>query len=123
MLKNLAGRGIAMCAFSNKPHRDTVSILEHYLPEIPFSVILGQTDRFPVKPDPAGALWIAEEAGIPPPDWIYVGDSAVDMTCAVRAGMHPVGALWGFRDAEELTAGGAERLIARPGELGQLFGR
>jgi phosphoglycolate phosphatase len=31
--------------------------------------------------------------------------------------MFPVGALWGFRDAAELEANGAEVLISRPFEL------
>ena len=31
--------------------------------------------------------------------------------------MFPVGALWGFRDADELTASGARRLIGHPTEL------
>lgn len=120
-LARLAERETAVCVFSNKPHRDTVNVLEYYLPGIPFSAILGQTDRFPVKPDPAGALWIAEKLDIAPSEFIYVGDSAVDMSCAVRAGMHPVGALWGFRDEKELTEGGAEKLVSRPEELPELL--
>ena len=31
--------------------------------------------------------------------------------------MFGVGALWGFREARELSEGGADRLIARPSEL------
>lgn len=117
LLKRLAGRGIPVCVLSNKPHEDTKQVLAYFFPEIPFSVILGQTDRFPVKPDPAGALWIAEQLKLAPSDFLYLGDTAVDMTCACRAGMHPVGVLWGFREAEELTGSGAERLIASPEEL------
>ena len=39
------------------------------------------------------------------------------MTCAVAAGMHPIGVLWGFRESKELLEAGAEALIARPEEL------
>ena len=39
------------------------------------------------------------------------------METARRAGMHPVGAAWGFRPVEELWSGGAEAVIERPGEL------
>jgi phosphoglycolate phosphatase len=39
------------------------------------------------------------------------------MKTAVAAGMFPVGALWGFRTAEELTANGAKVLIAKPMDL------
>ena len=46
-----------------------------------------------------------------------VGDSGSDMETAVRAGMLPVGAGWGFRSAEELIAGGARKLAAQPIDL------
>ena len=39
------------------------------------------------------------------------------MRTAVTAGMFPVGALWGFRTAEELTANGARVLIEKPLDL------
>jgi hypothetical protein len=35
--------------------------------------------------------------------------------------MFAVGALWGFRDAAELIAGGASKLIGKPAELLELF--
>jgi len=36
------------------------------------------------------------------------------MQTANRAGMFAVGALWGFRDAEELKKNGAKRFAASP---------
>ena len=117
LLRRLTDKGIPVCVLSNKPHEDTKQVRAYFFPDIAFSVILGQTERFPVKPDPAGALWIAEQLKLEPSDFLYLGDTAVDMTCACRAGMHPIGVLWGFREAEELTGSGAERLIASPEEL------
>ena len=70
-----------------------------------------------MKPDPAHALAMAEKMGIPPQQFLYVGDTSVDMRCAKAAGMHPVGALWGFRDEEELRVSGAEQIIRAPEEL------
>jgi hypothetical protein len=35
--------------------------------------------------------------------------------------MYPAGALWGFRDAANLKAGGASVLLALPGDLLRLF--
>lgn len=117
LLGRLNAQGIPVCVLSNKPHVDTLHVVKHYFPEITFAQILGQTDRFPVKPDPAGALWIAEQLGLNPEDFAYFGDTATDMICARRAGMHPVGVLWGFRSAEELTESGAEILISHPDEF------
>ena len=39
------------------------------------------------------------------------------MRTAVGAGMFPIGALWGFRTAEELMAHGAKALLERPLDL------
>ena len=58
-----------------------------------------------------------------PADFLYLGDTRIDMETATAAGMHPVGALWGFRPADELTASGAAVLIERPGELVALLGQ
>jgi len=40
---------------------------------------------------------------------------------ATAAGMYPVGALWGFRTADELLAGGARELIQHPTDLPNLL--
>ena len=55
--------------------------------------------------------------GLDPAGFIYLGDSDTDMKTAVAAGMYPVGALWGFRDADELHANGARVLLKRPEDL------
>jgi phosphoglycolate phosphatase len=39
------------------------------------------------------------------------------MLTAVSANMYAVGALWGFREAEELIAAGAQILVDRPSDL------
>lgn len=117
LLEVLQARGVKLCVFSNKPHADTCRVVGHFFPQIRFAVVRGQVEGIPVKPDPAGALAVAEEAGVAPGDFLYLGDTNVDMCCALRAGMHPVGVTWGFRTAEELLAAGAERLLNEPLEL------
>lgn len=114
LLRALCGLGLKVCVFSNKPHADTCGVVQHFFPDIPFAAVRGQMEGTPVKPDPAGALAVAAEIGIAPEAFIYLGDTGVDMACARRAGMHPVGVLWGFREAEELKAHGAEILVAHP---------
>ena len=116
-LRALSGAGFRLCVFSNKPDADTKRIIRHYFPEIAFDAVRGQREDVPVKPDPAGALATAAELGIDPGRFLYLGDTAVDMTCARRAGMVPVGALWGFRTPEELRESGAAFLLHEPGEL------
>lgn len=117
MLRALADRGLALAVLSNKPDADTKNVVRHFFPDVPFSVVRGQVEGVPVKPDPAGAVAVAREMGIPMGEFLYLGDTDVDMQTARAAGMHPVGALWGFRTEEELRAGGAELLAGSPGDL------
>ena len=114
LLAELQRRGIPLCVFSNKADVDTNRIVAQYFPEIRFAAVQGSAPGLPMKPDPAGALAIAAKLGLQPSCFAYFGDTDVDMRCAVRAGMHPFGVLWGFRDEEELTAGGAEALLHQP---------
>ena len=117
MLASLERLGLPLCIFSNKPHKDTQRVTACYFPNIRFAAVRGQQESVPVKPDPAGALMIAGELDIPPKDFLYVGDTGVDMACANASGMVPVGALWGFRQREELVAHRARHLIQRPEAL------
>lgn len=117
LLKALAARGLKLAVLSNKPDADTKHVIAHFFPDIPWSCIRGQVEGVPVKPDKAGALLVAQELGIAPSEFLYLGDTKVDMTCARNAGMNPVGVLWGFRTAQELLDNGAQVLIAHPMEL------
>ncbi|MBP3453812.1 MAG: HAD family hydrolase [Clostridia bacterium] len=117
MLESLQEKGVKLCVFSNKPHADTCRVVRHFFPQINFAVVRGQIDGVPVKPDPAGALAVAREIGVAPEDFLYLGDTNVDMFCARNAGMHPIGVTWGFREAEELLEAGAEKLLHHPMEL------
>jgi beta-phosphoglucomutase-like phosphatase (HAD superfamily) len=87
--------------------------IEKYFPEHKFEAVFGQRPSVPRKPDPAGALEIAGLMDIPPESILYLGDSDTDMKTANAAGMYAVGALWGFRTAEELRENGAKLLISR----------
>lgn len=117
LLHMLAEQGIQLCVLSNKPHADTCGVVKHFFPDVPFAVVQGQVDSVPVKPDPAGALNIAGKLGLPPEQFVYLGDTNVDMRTAVSAGMHAVGVTWGFRSAEELKQFGAEILLDNPQNL------
>jgi phosphoglycolate phosphatase len=117
MLAELSARDLRLAVLSNKPHDATEECVCGFLKDIRFDAVQGQTSEFPKKPDPSGALAIARRFGVGPSDCLYVGDTATDMQTAARAGMIPVGALWGFRTAAELSSHGARRLVAHPSEL------
>jgi phosphoglycolate phosphatase len=117
LLDALHGRGIRMAILSNKPHDFTQMCLSAFFPHCPFDPVYGLREGFPRKPDPAGAVEIAELLRIPPASFLFVGDSGIDMMTANAAGMHPVGALWGFRPEAELREAGAKTLIVKPLDL------
>ena len=122
MLQELRQRGIRLAVLSNKPHEDTLAVVTHYFGDTAFEEVRGQMEDTPVKPDPAGALAIAERMGLRPDEFVYLGDTATDMRCAVNAGMRPIGVLWGFRTAEELLESGAQALMEHPSQLIGLLG-
>jgi phosphoglycolate phosphatase len=117
LLDQLVERNIPLGVLSNKRHEFTRKCVEEYFPVYPFGSVLGQRKGIKKKPDPAGAFDAAEELKVAPENCLYIGDSGVDMHTAVRAGMSPVGVLWGFRDAAELRGMGADHLIEKPIDL------
>jgi len=60
---------------------------------------------------------IAGKFGVRPEECMYVGDTSTDMKTGKAAGMFTVGALWGFRDREELNANGADLVAEHPTDL------
>jgi phosphoglycolate phosphatase len=117
----LHGRGLKLVVLSNKPDAFTKRMIEHYFRPSPFDIVRGQTANVPLKPDPTAARQIAAELGIPPAQWLYLGDTNTDMRTAHNAGMCAVGVLWGFRERAELVESGAEHLVATPEDVLQLL--
>ena len=74
LLHALAERGLKLAVLSNKPDADTKNVISHFFPDVPFSVVRGQVEGVPVKPDKAGALLVAEQLGIAPADFLYLGE-------------------------------------------------
>ncbi len=117
LLDALVDQNLPLAVLSNKPHPFTVKCVERFLSRWPWAMVLGQSEAWPRKPDPAGALEIARHLQVLPPDCLYVGDTKTDMQTAVGAGMLPVGVAWGFREAEELLQHGAVVVLQKPREL------
>ncbi len=114
LLSELEKLKIPMAVLSNKPHEFTVPMIKKMLPSSKFDIVLGVSETVKRKPDPAAAISIANKLKIPPEKILYLGDTNTDMQTAVAAGMFAVGALWGFRDAEELLETGAKVLVEKP---------
>ena len=120
LLEDLKSRGVPMAVLSNKPHSFTRKVVDAYFGMERFEFVLGEKHGRR-KPDPAGALEIGASMGFAAGEICFLGDSGTDMETAGRAGMYPVGALWGYRTKEELEESGAEILLSRPAELIGIF--
>lgn len=121
MLDSLMARSLRLAILSNKADDFTQKIVGELLFRWPFEVTLGSKEGLPRKPDPTSALLISQKLGLSPEEILYVGDTGVDMTTAVAAGMYPVGVSWGFRSKEELLENGAKAIINSPAELLELL--
>lgn len=116
-LATLKARGFRLGVISNKSHRFTVPMTEHFFGPDVFELILGQRPDVPKKPDAAGGLEAVARLGLAASECAYVGDSGIDMAFAKNTGMLGIGVTWGFRSVEELKEHGAARLVSSPGEL------
>ena len=117
MLNTLAEQGVKMAILSNKADHFTRLCAEFLLKEWKFDIVMGHHSGIAHKPDPEGALLVARMLEEEPSSILYVGDSGIDMLTATRAGMFPLGVLWGFRPESELVEFGAKALVQNPEEI------
>ena len=117
LLKSLVAIGMPMAVLSNKPDGFTRRCIDYFFPAIEFAAVLGHSERFPKKPDPASSLWLADFLGTPADRIAYVGDTNTDMKTAVSAGLFAMGVAWGFRTREELYQSGARVVYDQPSQL------
>lgn len=121
LLDELQKSGFAMAVLSNKVHDFTVEMVRAMFPSIRFAAVLGQREGIPHKPNPAGALQLADILGTSPENCVVIGDSTMDLETASNAGMRAIVVTWGYHDRDRLVAAGATRLIDHPSELPALL--
>ncbi len=117
LLAALKERGILMAVNSNKPHERTVEVVEEIFGKGTFDMLVGQCDERARKPAPDGVLYIMDKLQLTSDEVIYLGDTCVDMQTGKSAGVFTIGALWGFRDRQELEENHADAIIEHPMEV------
>lgn len=117
LLTALKEKNIKIAVLSNKPHAETVNVIETLFGKDYFDVIQGQKENVAIKPSPEGVFQILEQLGLTAGDILYLGDTSTDMKTGKSAGAFTVGALWGFREREELEENHADAIIDHPLEL------
>lgn len=116
MIDTLKNKGVKIGMVTNKAHNAAISIMDKYF-KGKFDYVLGQSEKFPLKPNPESAIFVCETLGSTPENSVFVGDSGVDMKTGRDGGFYPVGVLWGFRDEDELLSNGAKKCVSHPSEL------
>lgn len=104
LLRYLTYQKIPFAVVTNKPDDAAKYVIEKLFFHWPFKIIVGQSERFPRKPDPTALFYVMEQLGVEPQDCIYVGDSSVDYQTAKNAGVLPVLSLWGYGDDKILKS-------------------
>lgn len=114
LIQSLKAKGFQLAVLSNKPHTQTVEMVNHFFSEGTFDMILGERKGIAKKPAPDGVFEILKELHKTSEDVLYFGDTNTDMQTAVNAKADSFGVLWGFRDRTELEENGAKYIIEHP---------
>lgn len=117
LIGKLKEKEILLAVLSNKPHRQTVKVVESVFGKKSFDLIFGQRDGVKRKPDPEGIYEILKLMDVKASECIYVGDSEVDVVTGKNAGVDTLAVTWGFRTKEELEDAGAKHLLETPDEI------
>jgi len=117
LLTFLVEKNMALAVLSNKRDDFCKAMVAHFFPRITFAEVRGVLSGVAQKPDPGGALAIAVKLAIVPENFLYLGDTDVDMQTAGAAGMFAGGVAWGFRSVAELKAAGAQKIFDHPRDV------
>ena len=116
LLDALEEQGWLLAVATGKSDRGLRHCLEQHDIHARF-VSLQTADRHPSKPHPSMVQQAIADAAASPETTIVVGDTSFDMGMAAAAGARPIGAGWGYHDAEELIEAGAIAVAEHPFEI------
>ncbi len=95
-LRVLHGKGWKLALSSNKPSGKCEDILRHLGIDFYFDMILGASENYPLKPDPASILIAMKETGADKGGTWIIGDNHTDLEAGRRAGIKRCYAKYGF---------------------------
>ena len=104
LIKTLSTEGFKLAVASNKIQAGAERLIEKFFPGIPFVAVMGNSPKYPLKPDAAVVEYIMKKAGTDRDHTVMVGDSGTDIQTAQNAGIPIIAVSWGFRPRHELTA-------------------
>lgn len=113
LLDSLEADGWLLAIATGKSDRGLKLCLEQHGLDARF-VSLQTADRHPSKPHPSMVQKALADTGAVPGLSIVIGDTSFDMAMAAAAGTVPIGAGWGYHEAQELLDAGAVAVADAP---------
>jgi len=118
LIDTLSAQGYRLAVASNKIQAGAERLIAKFFPDTDFVAVMGNSPKYPLKPDAALVEYIMDKAGTDRAHTIMVGDSGTDIQTARNAGIPIIAVSWGFRPRHELTiadfiADDASQVIAR----------
>ena len=115
-------KGIKLAVISNKTEPTSKKIMAHYFGDYDWAFVWGNNGSRPLKPATEAGVLACETFGLKPEEILYIGDGDTDMEFASKMGFIAAGVTWGYRDAEQLLAAGADFLVDSFAELQKKLG-
>ena len=126
LLEELRSRSVGIALLTNKPLKQSATILDAFHLTSYFPSIVGGDGPWPRKPQPDGMRFLMQQSEAAPADTTLIGDSGVDLQTSRNAGVRICLARYGFGFAD-LAAGdlrGDELLVDTPADIvGALYAR
>jgi len=106
---------------TTRSQADASAFLRQFELQRLIEVVASREDTWRLKPHPEPVRHAATLLGLSPSQCAMVGDTAVDMVSAKRAGAFAVGVLCGFGERDELLRAGADLILKNTAQLAAWF--
>jgi phosphoglycolate phosphatase len=116
LIEALEAGGWLLGVATGKSDRGLAFCLDHHGLSQRF-VTLQTADRHPSKPHPSMLEQAMVDAGAGPATTLMIGDTSYDIMMARAAGATAIGVAWGYHEAEELVAAGADYVASHPADI------
>ncbi len=115
LINFLKEKNIKIAVLSNKPHKDTITVMNKYFPNI-FDYVIGKKECNRIKPYSDGIIEIMNYFNIKNNNNIlYIGDSEVDVQTGKNALLKTIAVTWGFRNRIMLEE--ADYIVDKPSQI------
>ena len=103
-LKSLHLLGVKLALVTNKPEKFLPRLLADTTMAEFFQWIVGGDTLPEKKPDPAGLLWVMQQAQVTAQQCLFVGDSRNDVLAAHAAGVACIAVTYGYNYGQPISA-------------------